>query len=289
MKETIKISASDGFAITATSFIPKRPNGKVVLINSATGVKQTFYFEFATWLAEQGFRVYTYDYRGIGESKPLNLKGFHATMEDWGTKDYHSVLRYLFMAFPDSQFIVAGHSVGGQIIGLSPLTENVDLIITVAAQTPFWKNFQPRSKIFFFWNFMIPVLTKLFGYFPASKFGLFENLPSGVALQWARWAKSENYLFDELPQMRERYAAPSQQAMMISFTDDALAPKTSVEQLMRYFNHLKWTHKHIKPEDLLQNKIGHFGFFRKNQMMPLWSEVLRWTNQQLLLKESKAA
>src|SRR5687767_3874993 len=111
MKERIKITATDGFTISVTAYNPRRSNGKIVLINSATGVKQSYYGEYATWLTEQGFKVYTYDYRGIGDSKPANLKGFKATMDEWGAKDYHSVLKYLFLAYPDSQFIVVGHSV----------------------------------------------------------------------------------------------------------------------------------------------------------------------------------
>jgi predicted alpha/beta hydrolase len=93
MKETIKISAADGFPISVTCFKPKRFNGRVVLINSATGVKKDYYAVFATWLSELGFSVYTYDYRGIGESMQGSLKGFKATMEDWGTKDYKRLSR----------------------------------------------------------------------------------------------------------------------------------------------------------------------------------------------------
>jgi predicted alpha/beta hydrolase len=289
MKETIKITATDGYALSVTSFIPKKANGKIVLINSATGVKQKYYSDFAGWLAEQGFRVYTYDYRGIGNSKPADLKSFSATMHDWGTKDYHSILKYLFQAFPDSQFVVIGHSVGGQIIGMSPLSENIDLIVNIGAQTPYWKNYPSTKRIFAFGYLIIPVFTKLFGYFPASKLRLFEDLPAGVALQWARWAKTENYLFDELPSMRERFAALHQPALMLSFSDDSLAPRKAVEQLMQFYKNLKWSHMHVKPEDLLQKEIGHFGFFRRNSSFAFWGEVLQWISKPLQAKESKAA
>jgi predicted alpha/beta hydrolase len=289
MKEIIKISASDGFPIAVTSFTPKRYNGKVILINSATGVKQTYYHEFATWLTEQGFRVYTYDYRGIGESKREHLKGFQATMEEWGTKDYHGVLKYLFLAFPDSQFTVIGHSVGGQIIGMSPLSENVDVIVNIGAQTPYWKNYDSKFKLFTFWNVLVPFFTKVFGYFPAKRLRLFEDLPSGVALQWARWAKSENYVFDENPGFKDRFKALHQPALMVSFTDDEYAPKNAVEQLMSFFKNLKWTHIRITPEEIAQNEINHFGFFKKTMTTSVWYDVMNWTNRQLEIKASKAA
>lgn len=290
MKESIKIGAADGFALSVSCFIPKHFNNKVVLINSATGVRQEYYHDFATWLSEQGFRVYTYDYRGIGRSKPQTLKGFQTTMHEWGTLDYHSVLKYLFSAFPDSHFTVIGHSVGGQIVGMSPLSENLDSLITVAAQTPYWRNYPQKIKLIAFWYLMIPSMTKLFGYFPAAALRLFQDLPSGVARQWARWAKSDRYLFDELPYMKDRFAGLHQPALMISFSDDKLAPIRAVLQLMSYFKNVKWSHLHIKPEDIAQQEIGHFSFFKKRNAAAFWGETIRWIESQTVsIKESKAA
>lgn len=276
MKENLTITASDGYQLSVKCFLPKNPNGDIVLINSATGVKQQYYGEFASFIAEQGFRVYTYDYRGIGESSPTSLVGFDASMHEWGTLDYHAVLKTLFTTFPDSKMTVIGHSVGGQIIGMSPLSENVDNIITIAAQTPYWKNFGSQSKLFTFWYVMIPFFTKMFGYFPAAKLGLFENLPAGVALQWSRWAKSKSYVFDELPYMKERFRSLHQPALMISFSDDDYAPKGSVMNLMSFFKNLKWNHWHLNPSDIKQNKIGHFGFFRKKLASNMWTDITRW-------------
>jgi predicted alpha/beta hydrolase len=39
--------------------------------------------------------VITYDYRGIGLSKPDNMKGFHGSMRIWGSKDYKAVTDYI--------------------------------------------------------------------------------------------------------------------------------------------------------------------------------------------------
>jgi predicted alpha/beta hydrolase len=278
MNETFNVIASDGYSLSVTCYPPTGPGGDIVLINSATGVKQGYYADFARFVADQGFSVYTYDYRGIGKSSPESLVGFNATMHEWGTLDYHAVLKHLFVTYPDSKFTVIGHSVGGQIIGMSPLSENLDNIITIAAQTPYWRNFESRSKLLTFWYLTIPFFTKMFGYFPASKLGLFENLPAGVALQWSRWAKSKSYVFDELPYMKERFRSLHQPALMISFSDDDYAPKGSVTNLMSYFKNLKWNHWHLKPRDLKQEKIGHFGFF-KNKQASAWSDLTTWIHQ----------
>ena len=47
------------------------PSGHVrgtLMVNPATAVPQTYYGRFAQWSAQRGFRVVTFDYRGIGAS-----------------------------------------------------------------------------------------------------------------------------------------------------------------------------------------------------------------------------
>src|SRR5688572_2374649 len=205
MKESLKVLTTDGYVLSATRFNPEKSNNKIILINSATGVKQRYYENFAFFLATQGFHVYTYDYRGIGGSRPKKLRGFSASMKDWGTLDYHSMLQNIFQTHRQAKVIVIGHSVGGQLIGFSPASAQVDVVVMIGAQTPYWRNYSGvlmSVKLYSLWYILIPFLSKTFGYFPAKKIGLFEDLPAGVATQWARWAKTQNYAFDELPEMK---------------------------------------------------------------------------------------
>jgi predicted alpha/beta hydrolase len=292
MKESLRIHASDGYPIAVTSFAPRKSNGHVVLINSATGVKQQFYSDFATRLALEGFRVFTYDYRGIGNSKPSSLKNFDARMNEWGTLDYHAVLKYVFFSYTDMKTTVIGHSVGGQIIGMSPLSENVDNIITIGAQTPYIGNFSGglgRIKLLFFWYALIPVVTKMFGYFPASKLGLFEDLPANVARQWASWAKSRSYLFDELPSMKQRFDALHHDALMISFSDDTYAPAPAVENLMDFYSNINWAHWTFNPADFGLTRLGHFSFFRTGVGFTKWDTIMQWIMRRDAMQKTKAA
>ena len=79
----IEIPAIDGFALAATVYEPDALTDKVVLITGGTGVLRCFYDPFACFLQRQGFGVVTFDYRGIGDSRPLSLKGFWAQMHEW--------------------------------------------------------------------------------------------------------------------------------------------------------------------------------------------------------------
>src|SRR5579883_2471388 len=68
----VEIRATDGQRLAASVFQPTRPRAgaPAVVVNSATGVRRDYYAPFARFLAERGYTVVTYDYRGIGGSRP---------------------------------------------------------------------------------------------------------------------------------------------------------------------------------------------------------------------------
>jgi predicted alpha/beta hydrolase len=288
MMTEIKILTSDYYMLSARHFIPAEPNGHVIIINAATGVKQNFYSHFSTYLAGQGFHVYTYDYRGIGGSKHTSLKNFEATIQDWGELDFSAVISYVKQRHPLHWISVIGHSIGGQIIGLSSLSPKIDHIIMIAAQTPFWKHYRGTMllKVWQLWHIMIPVLTHLFGYFPARSMGLFEDLPGPVAQQWSRWGKNRNYIFDELPAKKELFESLRQPALVYSFSDDQYAPLGAVEDLLSYYNNLKIERHHLHPSSISLKTIGHFSFFRKSSQDIFWNKISGWLKSKTEPKKS---
>lgn len=291
MKEVVDVVTRDGISLSATWFISESPHEKVVLINSATGVKQHYYADFACWLATQGFHVYTFDYRGIGNSRGESIRDSLFDMNDW-SKDVDALISHITRIHPLSQLVILGHSVGGQLIGMSNLSRQADAFVMIGSQTPYCKNYHGlwmQMKLLFFWYITIPVTTRLFGYFPAASLGLFENLPAEVARQWARWAKSNNYIFNEWPEEQIKFSALNQPALLISLSDDSLAPHAAVLDLKKYYRNLKIDHWHIHPDDVLQKRIGHFGFFKKRMETVLWREMLSWINKSLNTRKKKAA
>lgn len=291
MKETISVLTRDGVKISATWFLADNPFGKVILINSATGVKQGFYQHFAHFLAQKGFNVYTYDYRGIGESSSKDKAYLQGNMKDW-SKDMDAMISHITVTHPQSRLVIIGHSVGGQLIGMSRMAGYADSFIMIGAQTPYWRNFgggMTRLKLLFFWKFLIPVFTRLFGYFPASKLGLFEDLPANVALQWARWAKTPEYVFKDNPELKSSFEALDQRTLFISFSDDEIAPHKAVLDLKRFFTTARIDHWHVHPDDLLVKSIGHFGFFKKHMEMLMWNDMLRWIGTTISIDRSRAA
>ena len=70
---SLSIMTDRNQALAATVYRPKTPVKTAVMIAPATGIKRQFYHNFATYLAEHGFGVLTFDNEGIGESLSTDL------------------------------------------------------------------------------------------------------------------------------------------------------------------------------------------------------------------------
>jgi predicted alpha/beta hydrolase len=98
-----------------------------------------------------------------------------------------------------------------------------------------------------------------------------EDLPQGVALEWARWCRSPEYLGDWSGHARLR--AP---LLAIGFADDPFAPRDAVAALVERYGSAEKEHRHVRPADAGAAKIGHFGFFREGVTPGLWADVADW-------------
>ncbi len=283
MKPTeFTLTASDSYPIHCTVYAPEKANQKVVLLNPANAVKQNYYAAFATYLAAQGYWVYTYDYRGIGKSKPPKLKGFEGTMSDWILKDYATVFAHILKKHHNDKKIVIGHSFGGQVMALIPESQHIDLGVMVASQIGYWKTWQGKGRRMM-WrlaHILLPITSKIWGYVPA-KIGLGQDLPKGVVLEWAKWIKSPDYLFDFLPESKQRCQDFNSPLLVWSFEDDDYAPLVPVKGLLKYFPNTPTTHKHLKPAEINKKEIGHFGFYRKHFEDTLWANTLQYIEEKL--------
>ncbi|GAB4395218.1 MAG: alpha/beta fold hydrolase [Microscillaceae bacterium] len=280
--KSLLLNTPDGFVLSATVYAPEQSKGPVILLNPANAVKENYYADFANYLAKLGYWVYTYAYRGFGKGKPAKMRGFQASMRDWIFQDYATVLGYIAKNHPESRKIVVGHSFGGQIIPLLPESETIDLGIMVAAQTGAWRAWEGKGRrmMWTLAHVLLPTTTAVWGYVPA-RWGLGEDLPKGVAQEWAQWIKSPNYYFDFLPEARTRCENFRMPVLAWSFADDDYAPLAPVKAYLNHFRQAPIEHRHLHPADIAEKKIGHFGFFRKNHQDKLWKESVEWISKQL--------
>src|SRR5436305_10917617 len=100
----MQFAAADGFPLHGTLY---EGGPDTILIASALGVKRRYYDPFAQFAKQRGFTVLTFDYRGIGESRPASLRGFDASMRDWGVLDLTAAIAQLRGA---RSLTLVGHS-----------------------------------------------------------------------------------------------------------------------------------------------------------------------------------
>ena len=131
-----KEPAEDGFILGGFIWRHAIPDAKrpVVIINAATSVRCRHYSRFADYLCAHGFDVMTFDYRGIGESRPESLKGLKASWSDWGALDFEAMLKRAQREFPGQPIDVVAHSFGGCAAGLGASGHLIRRLVTVGAQ-----------------------------------------------------------------------------------------------------------------------------------------------------------
>ena len=280
--ESLDLVAQDAFSLGASLYSPKGRALGTVIVHGATAVPAGYYRRFAEFLAHHGLRVLTYDYRGIGASRPSALRGFRASMSDWAQLDADAAHRLVERAFPGESVATVGHSFGGQLIGLLPAAREVRGSLLVGAQLGYFGHWDAldRLRLGFIWRALVPTLTASFGYLPG-QVGLGEDLPRGVAEEWARWCSSPEYLISHHPEARAQFARFDKPMLFYSFTDDKFAPRRAVEALVASLSGAQLQQRRIDPRDFGGQPIGHFGFFKPRFEQTLWLEAVHFLSEVL--------
>ncbi len=275
--EEIHLETGDRVRLGATLFRPQGAAARAVAIQAATGVKQSYYAKFAGYLAARGFCVLTYDYRGIGRSRPARLKGYGATMRDWAERDVPAAFDFLEKSASGARLMAVGHSFGGQIYGLLPQRERIAAVLAVGSQSGYWRHWPGVHKLgmWAFTHVAIPAVTRLQGYAAASRIGMGEDLPAGVALEWVRWCRHPQYLVGALG-AHEAYARFRAPLRVVAASDDRYAPLPAVEALLRLYPAAPGEVRRVTPREVGAPHIGHFGFFREQFRDTLWRESADW-------------
>jgi predicted alpha/beta hydrolase len=222
--------------------------------------------------------VLTYDYRGIGGSRPASLRGFPVRMRDWAALDVAAAIDHMRSVWPKLPLAVVGHSFGGQALGLAPNNTEVSRALFVAAQAGYWRLFHSPEKyrVYAMLRLIGAPVARTLGYVPG-RLGIGEDLPRDVFLEWTGWVMKPRYFFDDatldalanFPRYRGALRA-------ICLTDDPWATAPAVDLLCSGFTGTAPERIDIRPADVGAAKIGHFGFFRPEHRDTLWRDAVAW-------------
>ena len=275
------LMADDGRQLAASWFEPQHgPARAVALVSPATGAPRGFYRAFAMWLTERGYAVLTYDYRGIGGSRRGALRQEPATMRDWAGLDMSAALaaaeaRRATQGLP---LLLVGHSFGGNAIAFARGVERADALLAVGSQlgVPVYYPGVHRWLAHLFFRGIVPATVPLVGYLPGWTMGGSAPLPAGVARQWAHWGRMKGWAYDD-PAMREHRAA-SALAVPVHLWDVSddltFAPARAVDALAEQFRNAAVQRHTLRPADVGQVRLGHFGVFRREPGPRAWAPML---------------
>ncbi|MGV3551513.1 alpha/beta hydrolase family protein [Rhizobium sp.] len=275
----IDIPCADGIMLMGHHWRSARPDALgIVVVNPATGVKANYYHPYARFLAAHGFDVITYDYRGIGLSRPERLARCGWDWRHWGERDAEAVLGVaLASGLPVS---VVGHSIGGILPGYAPSASGVRRMLTIGAQYAWWRDYpaNSRQRMYLKWHVLMPVVTMITGYFPGRRWNWLEDLPDGVAYQWGLGgAELEARLAPTArADIHARFAAIGAPILAVGVTDDPFGTRAAISRAHAYYSGAVLTKVMLAPEDLAVQSIGHFDLFHARHASGFWLDTLLW-------------
>ncbi|KAJ1562866.1 hypothetical protein HK096_010733, partial [Nowakowskiella sp. JEL0078] len=265
----------DQYPLSATLFTPANVSAKAkILINMATGSRQTFYYKFAEFLCQKQFVVLTYDYRGSGKSIQPGTKSLAeleaSTKVHYATRDQPAMIDYLVTNFPEIPLIIIGHSVGGHIVPLcpEPYKNFIDRVFFVSVINAHWRYNKDPFNAFYFAYFFVPYSNWYYGYIPCSQIKLCDDLPAGVGLNWADWIKSRVYYTYE-KEIAKKISDFDKPIVSLFFADDDIGFGEGSTSLIKLFSNSKRIKYYAKSD----RKVGHNGFFVKSNA-DLWELFL---------------
>jgi predicted alpha/beta hydrolase len=168
--------------------------------------------------------------------------------------------------------------VGGPSTAIMPGNERLAGLLAVASQSCYWRHWRgvDRAGIWLLTRVLLPLGTRACGYFPGAVLRQGENLPAGVALEWARWCHHPRYLVGALGAEAQaaRFTAPLR---LLDIEDDPFyAPEAAARALLELFPNAKKELVPVRPQDAGTDRIGHFGYFRPRFRDALWPAAADW-------------
>jgi predicted alpha/beta hydrolase len=281
----VRLRAQDGYELGASLYAAPgtQARARVALLHCGGGIPAVRYRRFARYLASQGIPTLTYDYRGIGLSRPTALRGFRAALEDWAEYDSAGAIAWLRQRYGGAEIVGIAHSIGALLVGGAHNSAEQSRLVLIGAHTGYYGDYGEgyRVPMRLVWHALMPAVTRLFGYFPARRLGLGEDLPAKFALQWAGRRSPELRPTGTDPgsarvqMLLDRCAALQRPALLVSISDDAFATPAGIKRLMTYYPRLfPLQHLQFTPAEAGVRRIGHFGFFTRRAGSALWPRLL---------------
>ena len=275
------IQAADGTRLASRVYEPDSPDRGSVVIGGAMGVRQDYYAPFAQWLAGQGWRVTTFDYRGIGRFRaqrqgPARLQGRPVRLDARLRSGHRSRARRAAGA----PAVPAGPQPGRTVA--RPLEQ--------PAQGQ--RHAQRRGRQRLLARERAAAQAHRFLFLVRARAAgdrAVRLLSRPQAAQGRRLAgRRRDAVAQVVPESRDTAWAPKARQCgsatptsrfpvhALSITDDELMTLVGTHSLINLYENSPREVERIAPADLGVRRLGHFGPFRSEHEAKLWPRMARW-------------
>lgn len=137
---------------------------------------------------------------------------------------------------PGLTLLAIGHSIGGHAVLLSSASTDLRAAVMIASHagvTSTISQTKEKLRVWCLLRVLGPALCRLFGYMPARRLGLGEDLPAPAMLQWGRWSAMPEYFYDD-PEWdaRQRAGKITLPILVLGFDDDPWANTEAISRLL---------------------------------------------------------
>lgn len=263
--ERVTIETRDGWQLGGTCWEGRGGAGRSVVFAPALGAPQTYLRAVAGRLAELGWSVLTFDYRGVAASASPGERARRTIAADhWFGEDLPAAVSFSKRRTGARFTAVCAHSIGGQLFGMSPATGMVDGALLIAAQRGIPRLFHgaARLRVEYAYRAFPLYIRAARGELPAGGHAFPVACPGGPILQWIRWGR-EGIFHDSRGRVLEgRFS--SYRGPLVAVTidgDDDYAPAAAVEALTRLYTGAEIRRERVDLRALGGRPGHHFGLF----------------------------
>ena len=279
-RQKITIEASDGRQLSARWWPGTEAAQRSVVFLPGLAAPQEYLHFFAGYLAGRGWGALTFDYRSVGGSRDTATDS-SVTLDDWTNLDLPAAVSEV-RSRANPRFLAAfAHSIGGQLLGQSPIRHEINGALFIAAQRGVPKFYKGIGRLRVEYAYAVfPTLIRLLGYLPVSPL-TFPDACSGRAVrQWVEWGRSGVFTDIEGENVESGYADFREALLAVTIADDEYyAPTEAVEALTRMYCNAELRRETIRPQEYGVQSIGHFGFFHRRAPRELWDRVEAWLRE----------
>lgn len=252
------------------------PEKGLVVFLPALGASVDIYRTMAQAWATLGYRVATVELRGGKQSSVTDVRAHNFGYNEILNMDLASIVPRLRAEAAGQPFLLAGHSLGGQLALLyaSRHPGEVDAVVLLAGGSNYY-DAMPRGQRFkrHLGLRIVRTIDQVLRFFPGDRLGFGGRQPLNMILDWTQEALTGRYCVkgdvSDYNHDLEQLKVP---VLMISLQGDSLVPRSSADYLARKLSRARVTQIEVCTED--GKAYHHFRWVKKPA--PILAQVDQW-------------